>query len=403
MSLKSNHPQAIWLFAGGAMQRAAVDAIERRGFKLILSDGNADCLQAGRADCFLHLDTFGIAENKQAALEVSKNYDIRAVFTAAADCHETVAEVARLLGLPGIDPAIARACRYKYETRKILTAAGIPQPRYAIVETLDEAKAALARIGLPAALKATDNSGSRGFTRLETESGLDEKSFNHALANGTTGRAIIEELLIPLEDEIAEQSVETVWYDGEMRWLNWVDRLFRKDFDLVGHPWGESANPYESVSWAVELGHINPARHAASRQAEVETMIRRAGLALGMGTQKGGHILKADLMLTTRGPMILELTPRLSGGWDSGLSTIKRGGDFTDGALGLALGEKLDDAYWKRYFAYRRPETTVAVIAEVKTDAQDCIGREFAWGAAADRADAIAKAYTALRAGEIVR
>ena len=56
----------------------------------------------------------------------------------------------------GVDPAIAHACRYKYETRKKLTEAGIAQPRYAIVHNLVEAQAALTDIGLPAALKATD-------------------------------------------------------------------------------------------------------------------------------------------------------------------------------------------------------------------------------------------------------
>ena len=116
-----------------------------------------------------------------------------------------------------------------------------------------------------------------------------------------------------------------------------------------------------------------------------------------MGTQKGGHILKADIMLTTRGPMILELAPRLSGGWDSSFSTPERGADFVDGALGLALGETLDDAYWQNYFAYKNPERIVAVLAKVREEAEDCIGRQFASGAGIDRAAAIAAAYENLK------
>ena len=117
-----------------------------------------------------------------------------------------------------------------------------------------------------------------------------------------------------------------------------------------------------------------------------------------MKDQKGGHILKADLMLTTKGPMILELTPRLSGGWDSARSTPERGADFIGGALRLALGEKLDRDMMERYFTYKRPERIVAVITEVRQDAQDCIGREFSWGAGPNRVSAIMAAYDSLRA-----
>lgn len=402
MGSKSSRPWAAWLFAGGSMQRAAADAIQARGLKLILTDGNPNCVLAPRADVFLAVDTFDIAENKARAAELAKTYDIRAVFTAAADCHETVAEVARALNLPGIDPAIAHACRYKYQTRKILTEAGIAQPHYAIVRNLVEARAALADIGLPAALKATDNSASKGFTRLDQASDLNEKSFAYALANGTTGLAIIEELLIPLPGEIAEQSVETVWYDGKMRWLNWVDRLFRKDFSLLTAPWTAQSDPYSAMSWAIELAHFNPADHTAGLRQEVEALVRRAGEAMGMGTARGGHILKADIMLTTRGPMILELTPRLSGGWDSSFSTPQRGADFVGGALGLAMGETLDEAYWQRYFQFKDSGRVVAVLARVEPGARDCIGRDFAPGTGTDRAGALRQAYESQQVGKFL-
>jgi len=60
-----------------------------------------------------------------------------------------------------------------------------------------------------------------------------------------------------------------------------------------------------------------------------------------------------------------ELTPRLSGGWDSALSTPERGADFIGGALHLALGERLDKEMWCNYFAYRNPERRIAVLAQV--------------------------------------
>ena len=123
------------------------------------------------------------------------------------------------------------------------------------------------------ALKATNNSGSRGFSRIESEAAFTPEVFERAVKNGTTGSAIIEELLIPVEDEIAEQSAETLWYNGEMLWLNWVDRLFRKDFDFFPDVWEGGENPYRDTSWAVELAHINPAAHAPDVRAATENMI----------------------------------------------------------------------------------------------------------------------------------
>jgi biotin carboxylase len=324
------------------------------------------------------------------------------VFTAGADCHETVAVLARHLGLQGIDPAIAHLCRYKNRTRECLKAKGIAQPLLREARTPEQAIAAAIEIGFPIALKATDNSGSRGFSRIDRKADLTRAAFQHARDNGTTGIVIVEELLLPQQGTIAEQSVETVWYDGQMRWLNWVDRLFRKDFDSIAHPWNAADDPYRDISWAIELGHLNPAEHGPQVRQDVEALVRRAGEAIGMGTQKGGHILKADIMLTTKGPMILELTPRLSGGWDSALSTPERGADFIGGALHLALGEKLDEKIWHNHFAYRNPERAIAVLAQLREEAHDCIGREFAWGAGPDRIAALRVAYSAYREGRFL-
>jgi hypothetical protein len=160
---------------------------------------------------------------------------------------------------------------------------------------------------------------------------------------------VVEEMLEPLEDEISEQSVETLWYNGKMYWLNWVDRLFRKDFLLFD---SLKTGIYENVSWGVELGHINPALHREEIKEMVRDLIHRAGLAIGMKKEKGGHILKADVMLTAEGPYILELTPRLSGGWDSSASTPVRGANFVGGAIGMALGEGLLSNHYC-YFQYK--------------------------------------------------
>ena len=146
------------------MQRRAAETIQRMGYALILTDGSDHCAVRVLADAFVHLDTFDVAGNAARSGALKTRYDIRAVFTAGADCHETVALLAKRLGLHGIDPAIAHLCRHKHLTRQRLREKGIAQPVLYEAASHDDALAAAEKIGYPVALKATDNSGSRGFS-----------------------------------------------------------------------------------------------------------------------------------------------------------------------------------------------------------------------------------------------
>ena len=121
-----------------------------------------------------------------------------------------------------------------------------------------------------------------------------------------------------------------------------------------------------------------------------------------MHSQRGGHILKADIMLTEKGPFVLELTPRLSGGWDSSGTTPARGADFIGGAISLALGEKLSLELWFNYFQYRNPELFASILALINKDAKDCIGRMFAESSDFNRTKAVIMAYNNLMEGRYV-
>jgi len=358
------------------MQVPAARAIKALGYELIVSDGADDCDCRSLADYFIQADTFD-PETNLAMIESCPARDrIVSVFTCAADCHETVAILARALNCHGINPEISHRCRQKHLTRETLTKAGLRQPNFQVVKSFADAKKFIAQLGGEAVLKATDNSASRGFSKIDADQPLSEELFELALENGTTGLVLVEEMLRPVTTECAEQSVETIWSNGEMVWLNWVDRLFRKDLELFGQ---QTPSSYKGIGWGVEIGHINPAQHDENLRQRVEDEIRRGGLAIGMSTQEGIHILKADIMLTAEGPVIIEMTPRLSGGWDCGYSTPARNADFIMGALHAALGETDIDKLLVNYFK-PDPNLVSAVLTEVPPNASNCIGRKFAGG-----------------------
>ena len=387
MSVKK---KAIWLFSGGTMQIHAAKKIIEFGYKLILTDIDVNCVCSKYADEFINLDTFDVTANIDEANRLKSKYQISAVITIAADCHETVAILAKHLELTGINPNIAHICRNKNLTRERLTSAGLPQPKFACVDNLSDAKSFLSSIGNKGVIKATDNSASRGFSKINFADELNEKVFEIAVKSGSTGSVLVEEEIIPIKNDIAELSVETLWFEGKMYWLNWVDRLFRDD--LCYFP-SLREKKIPMVNWGVEVGHINPAEHSESTKTKTENMVFEAGSAIGMCNEVGGHILKADIMLTSDGPVIIELTPRLSGGWDSSATTLERGADFQSGVIQLALGNKLNSELWNKYFDFKQPNLYASIWADIPSGAVDCIGRRFSLGTDFDRDKSLLSAY----------
>ncbi len=365
--------KAIWLITGGPMQYIAAKKIIDNGYALILSDRNPKATCASLADLFLEIDTFDVDAHIAACKEVKKKFDIKSVVTIAADCHYTVACLAQYLNLHGLDPNISKICRNKIQTRQLLKSIGMYQPDSYIIQSFaDVSKFLEENPKKNFVLKASDSSGSRGFQIIQPNKKLTEKQFEYTQQFCSTGHIILEERLLPDPSQISEASVETVWVDGKMYWLNWVDRIFSSDLKFFPAFKLEFTPPE-----GIELGHVNPGRREFSIKQTVAKLIEQAGCALGLRQQKGGHILKADIFFSTNGPVILELTPRSSGGWDSSGSSPARGADIVGGIIQMSLGELVDLSAWFRYFHYHDAERTAVVLSTISKNAVDCIGRQF--------------------------
>lgn len=365
--------KAIWMITGGPMQVIAAKKIREKGYFLIVSDRNPKAACAPLADLFLAIDTFDVNAHLAVCDAIHKKHDIKAVMTFGADCHYTVANVAAHLGLPHINPAISSTCRDKTKTRQLLQSAGLYQPASYSVKSYEEALLIFEKNPETAfVIKATDNSGSRGFQVIKNKNTFTREKFQYTLGYGTTGYVILEEQLQADPHQISEASVETIWFEGKMYWVNWVDRIFPRD--LIFFPSLSISYP---TNEGIEIAHINPAKHDYSIKRAVAEMIERAGHALGIHKEKKGHLLKADIFFSTKGPVILELTPRSSGGWDSSGSSPTRGANIAEGIIELALGSPLTLDLWYRCFHYHDAERTAVVLSKIPDHAIDCTGRQF--------------------------
>jgi biotin carboxylase len=226
-------------------------------------------------------------------------------FVAAA------AELAGELGLPHPDPAAVSTCRDKAAQRRLLQTHAVPGPAFAVATDADQAAELATALGLPVVLKPASGSGSVGV-RLCHRADQVAEGARTALAGGLAGIPAQRAVLVERYLDGPEFSVET--FDGQ------VVGITTKH---LGPP------PY-----FVETGHDFPASlPAAARVAVVETALRAlAALGLGWGP---AHL---ELRLTSTGPAVIEVNPRLAGGMIPDLVRSATGVDMVAAAIAKAAG-----------------------------------------------------------------
>jgi S-sulfo-L-cysteine synthase (3-phospho-L-serine-dependent) len=206
---------------------------------------------------------------------------------------ETVAVLAAERGLPTNPPEMIRACRNKGQTRQRLTAAGLPQPRFVIVEQIAQLPAAIAAIGLPCVVKPADDTGSFGVRLCATSEELHTHAAELlAMRTNVRGQSNAGAILCEEYIDAPEFSVETFAWNGAIVCV------------------GITQKQVSTPPFFVELGHVFPAAltQDAARRIEETTL---AALRL-LGNRNGP--VHTEVKLTPRGCVIVEINPRLAGG-----------------------------------------------------------------------------------------
>jgi len=80
--------------------------------------------------------------------------------------------IAEKLGLRFLNPSTAKVMRDKFSVRETLAAHGVRQPRFALAQTLDELRHAVAEVGYPVLIKPSDGYASQNVSVLFSEQDL---------------------------------------------------------------------------------------------------------------------------------------------------------------------------------------------------------------------------------------
>ncbi len=232
---------------------------------------------------------------------------------------QRTAALADALGLPFHSPDVAVTLVDKYRQRQVLRGAGLPGPRFRLIEPGALVPDDLGgELDFPAVVKPQAGAASRETTMASDQHELLD-AVTRARAAGI-GAMVVEDYLPDSELAMAPDygsfvSVESVMGAGRLRHLAVMSK-----FPLVP--------PFR------ETGHFTPCHLPTATVDEVLDVVTAA--VRGVGITVGG--LHTEVKLTPFGPRIIEVNGR-TGGAVPDVLTAAGGCSLIEAAMSVALGQ----------------------------------------------------------------
>lgn len=223
----------------------------------------------------------------------------------------TVAYVAKKLGLVSNSEESIALTQSKYAQRQALEKAGIPVPKYYLIENVTDLENVNCRF--PVIVKPVDSGGSQGICKVETSDKLID-AYNYAIAYSRTSKAIVEEYV-----DGREFSVEYISHMGKHFFLQITDKV-------------TSGSPR-----FVEMQHHQPADIPEGVWNRIQHMVERALTALKIENSASHTEIKWN---SNDELFIIETGARMGGDYiSSDLVRLSTGYDFVEGAIKLAINK----------------------------------------------------------------
>ncbi|RWQ62953.1 acetyl-CoA carboxylase biotin carboxylase subunit family protein [Mesorhizobium sp.] len=267
---------------------------------------------AAREAKTIRVDTDDLDALIRECSRLRATYDIAGITSARDSFYAAAGKLCRHFRLPGPNPEAIEQCCDKYTQRELLAAAGVPIPAYRLAANAADAEGFAAEIGLPVIVKPAEGSGSVGVRLCRT---ADEVSAHttHLLH----GQHIWRSAPRILVEEFAQGPLYGANIMG-----NEVIVIGTLDF---GPP------PY-----FVYHGSTYPALLSDEDHERITDVSLSCLRALGLGWGPTG----IEFRWTKRGPVVIEVNPRLPGSPDPQLIKLAYGVDLITEHIKLAIGDE---------------------------------------------------------------
>ncbi|WP_192244556.1 ATP-grasp domain-containing protein [Mesorhizobium silamurunense] len=234
----------------------------------------------------IRVDTGNLDALIRECSRLRATYAIAGITSAEETAYATVGKLCRHFELPGPNPASIERCCDKFTQRQLLAEAGVPVPAFRVAANATEIERAAAEIGLPVVVKPAVGRGSIGVRLCRN---VDE------LAEYTTyllgGKHIWQSSPRVLVEEFAQGPQYCVGIMG-----NEVIGIGAADFGPPPH--------------FVYRGGTFPAPLTDDEHERIADVSLSCLQALGLGWGP----TNIELRWTKRGPVVIEVNPRLGGG-----------------------------------------------------------------------------------------
>ncbi|EHH13544.1 hypothetical protein MEA186_03249 [Mesorhizobium amorphae CCNWGS0123] len=259
----------------------------------------------------IRIDTDNIDALIHECSRLRSTYDIAGITSARGAFYSTVGKLCRYFDLPGPDPQSVERCCDKFTQRQLLAQAGVPIPAYRLATDAAEVESFAAEIGLPVILKPTAGSGSMGVRLCPS---LGE------LADHTT---------YLLEKHIWRSSPRILVEDFAQGPHYSIDIMGNAVVGIAALDFGPPPHfVYRELTYPAVL-----TEDEHNRIADVSLSCLRA-LGLDWGPTN------VELRWTKRGPVVIEVNPRLPGSPAPQLVQLAYGIDLVTEHIKVVIGDE---------------------------------------------------------------
>ncbi|MGW4050302.1 ATP-grasp domain-containing protein [Streptomyces sp. NPDC004779] len=295
--------------------RVCHERLRDQGHELVLFVPRGRALREDAIGPYRHVVILDDDTDTETWAGIAETLHRRAPFDAVAAYNEhtypVVRAVSERLSLPTtVDVDLFHRVVDKARMREILDEHALPSCGHAFARGRRDVLKAIEAIGLPCIVKPVDTEASVGVSRIDAEGDVEtalRRVGTHHIERGV----VVEEFL-----DGTEYSVEALSHDGRHR----VVAVTRKFTD-----------PETFVS----RGHVVPAPLAPEEQAEVTAYVTRVLDAFGFHDCPS----HTEVMLTARGPRIIEMHNRIGGDAIMDLVRLSTGVDMYDLIARQSIGE----------------------------------------------------------------
>ena len=311
--------KTLLVLGGGPDQLFMIRTAKSMGLTTIVLDKDAEAPGFSVADYHAVVSTRDLTAMKDFVDQHKQRIGpVHGVSTMGSDIPQMVSALAHFLGTPAISPISARWATEKYEMKERFREAGVATPWYQLVDSAQVVREILVDRGVSMVIKPVDQAGSRGVSLIR-EAAEAEQLFAHAFENSGNGRVLLEEFVTG-----PQLSTESIMLDGEIITPGYADRNYEEMQDFL-------PQIMENGGWVPSLYE--------EQRVTVEAMVKKAALALGITN----GVVKGDVVLSSAGPVIIEIAARLSGGdFSESLVPLGTGINYVETVIKLAIAEKPD-------------------------------------------------------------